>query len=248
MDYPMQQGHQQPTVPPANAPHAADPHAPGDPYSNRKCMMHEPPQMGPPNNMLQWTHMPENTSVPHHPRPTQAATSAGKHPVYRGIRCRSGKWVSEIREPRKAKRIWLGTFATAEMAAAAHDVAALALKGADAVINFPDSVHSNPVPASNSPSDIRAAAAAAAALRVSKSEEVGAAPDVELGGDGEENSSSQVQMGFREEFLDEEELYAMPELMVSMAEGMLLSPPRLNSPESDDPPESSDGGNLWSYD
>ncbi|KAJ8633652.1 hypothetical protein MRB53_026988 [Persea americana] len=242
MDRRKQQGHQPPTAQPADSPHA-DP--PDDRCSNRTYMMHDPPQMGPPTNMPQWTHMPENTS-PHPPRPAQAAISAGKHPVYRGIRCRSGKWVSEIREPRKTTRIWLGTFATAEMAAAAHDVAALALKGADAVINFPDSVHSNPVPASNSPSDIRAAAAAAAALRVSKSEEVGAAPDVGRRGDGEE-SSSHVQMGFGEEFLDEEELYAMPELLVSMAEGMLLSPPRLNSPEPDDPPENSDGGSLWSY-
>ncbi|KAJ0043581.1 hypothetical protein Pint_17377 [Pistacia integerrima] len=163
----------------------------------------------------------------------------GRHPTYRGIRSRSGKWVSEIREPRKSTRIWLGTYPTPEMAATAYDVAALALKGPDTPLNFPNMILSYPIPPSTSASDIRAAASQAAAAKKEK-------PDTESTLDpGPTESTTCMAPG--QDFVDEEDLLNMPNLLVDMAEGMLVSPPRINPPSSDDSPGNSDGESLWSY-
>lgn len=165
--------------------------------------------------------------------------------MYRGIRKRSGKWVSEIREPRKTTRIWLGTYPTPEMAAAAYDAAALALKGYDTPLNFPNSRLSYPIPASASASDIRAAAATAAeAARVRTESESSSRGAQEQ--EQEQETNVETTSRVEEEYVDEEELLNMPNLLVDMAGGMLVSPPRIESKSSSD--ESGGGGdNLWSY-
>ncbi|XP_027337885.1 ethylene-responsive transcription factor ERF027-like [Abrus precatorius] len=179
-----------------------------------------------------------------------SSSNSKRHLVYHGIRCRGGKWVTEIREPRKTSRIWLGTFLTPEMAAAAYDVAALALKGEEAVPNFPESVSRYPIPASKSPADIRTAAIAAAELMKPEANHNYNASTTNNAVVQHDNSGcvdDNVGPLSETEFLDEEALFSMPSLLVDMAEGMLLSPPRMSPPPSQNSPECSAGETLWNF-
>ncbi|GFY93439.1 integrase-type DNA-binding superfamily protein [Actinidia rufa] len=147
---------------------------------------------------------------------------SGRQPVYRGVR-REEKWWEQ----------WPTI------------VAARALRGSEAELNFPGSAFSLPVPASTAARDIQMAAASAAAA-------VGAVVDSFSESQNDHlnkyatSQESENPIGFHE-FFDEDLIFDMPNVLVNLAQGMLLSPPRYDFAGEDNGDENTGDQNLWKF-
>lgn len=115
------------------------------------------------------------------------------------------------------------------MAARAHDVAALTLRGRrSACLNFADSSWRLPVPVSSDPKDIRKAAAEAAAAFRPVDASDGAFSGDETTGKSKEMLSSPVEEKSMFEMDEEASAFTMPELLADMAAEGLLPPMQCN--------------------
>ncbi|GJM90547.1 hypothetical protein PR202_ga06836 [Eleusine coracana subsp. coracana] len=88
---------------------------------------------------------------------------------FRGVRQRHwGSWVSEIRHPLLKRRVWLGTFETAEEAARAYDEAAVLMSGRNAKTNFPVQRSTTGEPASAAGRDVRNSSSSSSTANLSQ--------------------------------------------------------------------------------
>lgn len=210
-------------------------------------------------------HMPRKRGRSRKPTHSKGNSTSENTPnlVYHGVRRRSwGKWVSEIREPKKKSRIWLGSYPTPDMAARAHDVAALCLKGTSALLNFPDSASKLPRPRTTSPRDIQAAATVAASHDFGSTSVQAAHQVCEIARHNPEKSelssmenvnqacisSRTLPISQAHVHVEGDLIFDMPNVLAHMEEAMLFVSPHV---QSNCPDHSSDQGGdfdiLWNY-
>lgn len=171
---------------------------------------------------------------------------------YKGVRERHwGKWVSEIRDSARRKRIWLGSFRSAEEAAHAYDAALICLRGERAQLNFPNHIPNVRPPSSHtgnySTREIQAEAAQAAANYAGRnfcyndfisptisSDDEGPPPN-EIADITHEEGPRSTHQGTTSSYayhpgMDEDER----SMILYMADGLGMTPPRDNPNDYDD--------------
>lgn len=181
---------------------------------------------------------------------------------YKGVRERNwGKWVSEIRDSVRRKRIWLGSFRSAEEAAHAYDAALICLRGNAAQLNFPNHIPSVRPPSSHtgnySTREIQAEAAQAAANYAGRNFSYNdfISPTISSDDEGppneiadithEENPRSTYQgatssYGYPPQYDEDEH-----SMIVHMANGLGMTPPREYTNDSDDDDDAPGNFQLW---
>lgn len=160
-----------------------------------------------------------------------------RHPIYKGVRQRKGKWVCEMREPHsKSRRIWLGTFTCPVMAARAYDAAAVALKGASAILNFQqeEEICPSSSTATGETDESESSSSHDSLLTCLKASDSALLSPLNMESSAAMEVTAEVKSETLEVYLDEDEIFNMHDLITSLAEGLMLPPPAMHCGLDDD--------------
>ncbi|KFK29050.1 hypothetical protein AALP_AA7G082100 [Arabis alpina] len=134
------------------------------------------------------------------------------------------------------------------MAARAHDVAAIALRGRSACLNFADSAWRLRIPESSCAKDIQKAAAEAAVAFQAEMSDITTDDYLDITQSETETTVEDDVVSDQSDFfhMNDENIFGMPRLLANMAEGMLLPPPSVQWNHNYDGEGDADFS-LWSY-